>query len=840
MKKILFFVVALVMSGLAQSQIIVSGSLDINGKTTWTNNNIYILQGFVRVTANDTLHIQPGTIIKGDFVSKGSLIVERDGFLIAQGTEMQPIVFTSQKPAGQRSYGDWGGLIICGRGAVNQPANAANGTVQGEAMVEGGVGSIYGGGANPDNNDNSGIIEYVRIEFGGIPFQPNSEINGITMCGVGAGTTINHVQVSYCGDDAFEWFGGNVNAKNLVSYKNWDDDFDTDFGYQGSVQYGLVLRDPAIADQSGSNGFESDNDATGSTNVPISQPKFSNITVVGPMAFNATYNSNYKRALHLKRNTQCSTFNSVFVGYPVGLMIEASSTQSNATNGLLKFKNNIIAQCNDSLLANTMSGLNAATNNVNGAFNITTFFNSNNNQLSAMTTDLMFNNVDLNAPNFSLSNGSPLNEGADFNDAYLSNGFFDDVNFRGGFGADNWASCWTEFDPQNQPYNSAIDNSFSAEIIADGETAFCEGNDVVLMGAASIDNVTFHWNNGAVSASQTIAENNLVEMTAMSVDGCSVIAQAVEVVVFPTPEVSIQALGNTSLCTGSSVEIISSQSEGNLWNNDEISESIIVSESGVFSTTYTDDNGCTAFSNEINVIVSDAPAPTLSASGNTEICSGESVNLTASTSETYTWYLNGAVISNEANGSLIATEAGSYAVEVTNADACNGTGISSPIFVTVTETPTADFSVIINNLGVQFLNNSTGAIGYNWNFGDGNVSSENNPSHNYGTNGSYTVTLEASNGNCTDVHTFEVLVTGTEEIMNENISLYPNPAQDQINISCPAQSTLVMTNVTGQIISTIQNTKNQEVMNVSDLANGIYFVRIVNNNVVTTMKFNKN
>jgi PKD repeat protein len=385
-----------------------------------------------------------------------------------------------------------------------------------------------------------------------------------------------------------------------------------------------------------------------------------------------------------------------------------------------------------------------------------------------------------------------------------------------------------------------LDNSFTAEIIADGETAFCAGNDVVLMGAASIDNVTFHWNSGAVSATQTVADNNMVEMTAMSADGCAVIAQAVEVVVFPTPEVNIQALGNTSLCTGSSVEIISSQSEGNLWSNDEVSGSIIVSESGLYSTTYTDNNGCTAVSNEINVIVSDAPAPTLSASGNTDICSGESVNLTASTSETYTWYLNGTVIPNETNGSLIATEAGSYTVEVTNADACNGTGISSPIFVTVTETPTADFSAIINNLGVQFLNNSTGAIGYNWNFGDGNVSSENNPSHNYGINGSYTVTLEASNGNCTDVHTFEVLVTGTEEIMNENISLYPNPAQDQINISCPDQSTLVMTNVTGQIISTIQNTKNQEVMNVSDLANGIYFVRIVNNNVVTTIKFNKN
>ena len=840
MKRILFFVVALAMSGLAQSQIIVSGSLDINGKTTWTNNNIYILQGFVRVTANDTLHIQPGTIIKGDFVSKGSLIIERDGYLIAQGTEMQPIVFTSQKPAGQRSYGDWGGLIICGRGAVNQPANVANGTAQGEAMVEGGVGSIYGGGSNPDNNDNSGIIEYVRIEFGGIPFQPNSEINGITMCAVGAGTTINHVQVSYCGDDAFEWFGGNVNAKNLVSYRNWDDDFDTDFGYQGSIQYGLVVRDPAIADQSGSNGLEADNDATGSTNGPVSQPKFSNITVAGPMTFNATFNSNYKRALHLRRNTQCSAFNSVFVGYPVGLMIESNSTQGNALNGLLKFKNSVIAQCNDSLLANTTSGLNASTNNVNGTFNITQFFNGNNNQLYPITTDLMFNNADLNSPNFSLSSNSPLNQGADFSDAYLNNGFFENVSFRGAFGSENWASCWTEFDPQNQAYNAVLDNSFTAEIIADGETAFCEGNDVVLMGAASIDNVTFHWNNGAVSASQTISTNDMIEMTAMSADGCGVQALAIEVVVFPTPEVSIQAAGNTSLCTGSSVELISTQSEGNVWNNNETTGSIIVTETGVYGLTYTDINGCTAVSNEINVNVSDAPAPTISAAGNTDICSGESVSLSASTSETYTWYLNGNMIADANMAGLVATEAGSYTVEVTNSDACNGTGISAPIFVTVTETPTADFSAIINNLGVQFLNNSTAATSYSWTFGDGNVSTENNPSHNYGTDGSYTVTLEASNGNCTDVHTFEVLVTGINEWMTSNISLYPNPAHDVINVECPMNSTVQLVNVTGQTIQVITNSNSKEIININELNTGVYFIRVVSNDNVSILKFNKN
>ncbi|MFM7770088.1 MAG: T9SS C-terminal target domain-containing protein, partial [Bacteroidota bacterium] len=309
MKKGLLALALMVASIGSFAQIVVSGNIDINGRTTWTNNNIYILSGFVKVTANDTLVIQPGTIIKGDLVTKGSLIIERDAYLHAEGTAEQPIVMTSQKSAGQRSYGDWGGLIICGRGAVNAPANAGNGTAAGEAVVEGGVGSSYGGGANPEANDNSGIIRYVRIEFGGIPFQPNSEINGLTLCGVGNGTTIDHVQVSYCGDDAFEWFGGNVNVKNIIAYRNWDDDFDTDFGYQGNVQFALSVRDPQIADQSGSNGFESDNDAAGSTATPNTRAKFSNVTIIGPYAFNSTINSNYKRALHLRRRTETSAFN---------------------------------------------------------------------------------------------------------------------------------------------------------------------------------------------------------------------------------------------------------------------------------------------------------------------------------------------------------------------------------------------------------------------------------------------------------------------------------------------------------------------------------------------------
>ncbi len=843
MKRILFLACLMLMAWTSQSQIIISGNLDINGRTTWTNNNIYILQGFVRVTANDTLIIQPGTIIKGDYTSKGSLIVERDGYLIAQGTEMQPIVFTSQKPAGQRAYGDWGGLIVCGRGAVNQPANTANNTAQGEAIVEGGVGSVYGGGANPDDNDDSGIIEYVRIEFGGIPFQPNSEINGLTLCGVGAGTTINHVQVSYCGDDAFEWFGGAVNAKYLVAYRNWDDDFDTDFGYRGRIQFGLVVRDPAIADQSGSNGLEADNDAQGTTNTPNSQPKFSNITVMGPYSTNpATINSLYKRSLHLRRNTQCSAFNSVFMGYPVGLMIESSSTQGNATNGLLRFKNNIIAQCNDTLLANTTSGLTADANNINGAFNITNFFNGGNNAKINDVASLMFKNVSITQPDLSLMDGSPLYGNTDYSDSYLSDSFFEQVNYRGAFGSENWAACWTEFDPQNNPYNAAINNGFTAEITASGNTSFCQGQSVEIQATASVDNVTFEWNNGAISNSQTVSESNMLSVVATQSNGCHANSNEIEVVVFENPTVAIEALGNTSLCTGSTVELISNQSAGNVWNDGTTGDNMIVAETGTYSLTYTDANGCTAQSNEINVNVSDAPAPTISTASSTSICEGETITISSSTADSYQWYLNGVAIDNATSSSVDVSAEGAYSVFVTNADACNGTGNSNNVYVTVTALPTADFSIIqnINSLTIQFLNNSVNATSYAWDFGDGNTSTAANPSHTYGIGGNYTVTLVASNGNCSTTDSFEVTNVSTDEVSMTQTMVYPNPTEDILNVTLTTPAQVQILNMSGQIVFSQWMNNGTQSIDVDSLSNGLYILSITQENAQQFIKVQKN
>lgn len=393
----------------AATTVTVSG--DITTNTTWTSNNVYLITGFVYVKNGATLTIQPGTVIRGDKASKGSLIITRGAKINAQGTAANPIVFTSNQPAGSRTYGDWGGVIILGRAVINQTA--------GEAPIEGGVDNANGDGkyGGTDNNDNSGNFSYCRIEFPGIAFQPNSEINGLTMGGLGRATSIHHVQVSYSGDDSYEWFGGCVAAHHMVAFRGWDDDFDTDNGYSGLVQYGIGVRDSAIADISGSNGFESDNDATASSNNPTTSAIFTNMTIVGPaMTSTTTINSNFKRAAHLRRNTQESIYNSIIMGYPVGLLIDGAKTLTNLQNDSLQFRNNIIA----GMKTKSLDTVSTAASNP--SFDIATWFNTASYQNRILATTAAVNLVDpfnYNNPDVRPASGSPAERGSSFENLRL-------------------------------------------------------------------------------------------------------------------------------------------------------------------------------------------------------------------------------------------------------------------------------------------------------------------------------------------------------------------------------------------------------------------------------------
>lgn len=312
-------------------------SANITSNTTWTSGNTYLLVGNISVTPGNTLTIQPGTIIRGDKATKASLIITAGAKINAQGTVTQPIVFTSnENPSGNgRASGDWGGLIILGKGVINT-ACATCATSPNQNYIEGFSTTfpeiLYGGN---DNSDNSGTLSYVRIEFAGVALSttPNSEINGLTLGGVGSGTTIDHVQISFSGDDSFEWFGGAVNAKYLIAFRGLDDDFDTDFGYSGRVQFGLIVRDKDISDAAGdSNGFESDNFGTGLGRTPITKAVFSNITSIGPKRDGSTTlpaGEKFERAIFTRRNTAISVYNSIIIGWEKGWHVSGSITFDN-------------------------------------------------------------------------------------------------------------------------------------------------------------------------------------------------------------------------------------------------------------------------------------------------------------------------------------------------------------------------------------------------------------------------------------------------------------------------------------------------------------------------------
>ncbi len=242
----------------ASTNIILSGQ--INKNTILLKRNVYLLDGPVYVTQNASLTIEAGTVIRGDKNSVGTLIITKGSKIIANGTETDPIVFTSNQGIGDRKAGDWGGIIILGNAQINN--------LGGENVFEGDFlpTLMKYGGMNDD--DNSGSLRFVRIEFPGHKINKAKELNGLSLAAVGKATTIENVQVSYSNDDSFELYGGAVNMKNIISYRCTDDDFDFTMGYNGQVQFALALRHPFISDFSGSRCIEIDSYSDISKNDP--------------------------------------------------------------------------------------------------------------------------------------------------------------------------------------------------------------------------------------------------------------------------------------------------------------------------------------------------------------------------------------------------------------------------------------------------------------------------------------------------------------------------------------------------------------------------------------------
>jgi len=355
-----------------------SGIKNITGTVTLDASKVYLLTSTCVVRSGGKLIIPAGTVIRGaaDLTATPKLYalitVERGGMIEVNGTSTNPVVMTSNKAAGSRDRGDWGGLVLCGKAVNNQGLD-----VQLEGFNNVAVDNTLGKFGGTDDADNSGVVKYVRIEFAGLAFEPNKEVNSLTMGSIGSGTTIEGVQCSFGNDDGFEWFGGTVSCKKLISYKTTDDDFDTDFGYRGAVQFGIAVRDTAYFDlswnatsgASTSETFESDNDAAGSGKLPLTSALFSNITCVGPVPLDKTYNDltatqkgAFRRGARIRRNSRLSIVNSVFMGYRNFIMFDGDSVlvASGVKSGAISETSNVLR---NNFIANTAAASAAGATN---------------------------------------------------------------------------------------------------------------------------------------------------------------------------------------------------------------------------------------------------------------------------------------------------------------------------------------------------------------------------------------------------------------------------------------------------------------------------------------------
>jgi hypothetical protein len=358
----------------------------IDHNLTLTKGNTYLLQGIVYVINNAVLTIEPGTVIRGDYSSSGTLVITKGCKLMAVGTESNPIVFTSNKSIGEKKPGDWGGIIILGDAPVNK--------IAGVGMIEWGIDTRYAQYGGSNENDLSGELKYVRIEYPGKKLNLDQELNGLTLAGVGKATVIENVEVSYSNDDSFEIFGGNLNLKNLISYRCTDDDFDFNYGYNGTLQFSIAVRHPLITDFSGSRCVEADSysgavstmDPTRKlTNVNLDHLTFVVADANNADAFVAS------EAIYIGKSCSVSIANSIVSGFNVLISNKGDSFKDKIVTNQIIAKGNVLNKVNSPIT----SDLYAAEVNIYLLAPA-----QENTMLNSPVTDLFVNPLNRNYPDF--------------------------------------------------------------------------------------------------------------------------------------------------------------------------------------------------------------------------------------------------------------------------------------------------------------------------------------------------------------------------------------------------------------------------------------------------------
>ncbi len=424
----------------------VTVNANITSNRTWTKSNTYIIDGRVFVTDGVTLTVEPGTVIKGKVRSAqdaSALVIARGGKINASGTAAEPIIFTAEADnlngnLGQNDRGLWGGVVILGRARINTAAGTGN--IEGIPTTE--PLGLYGG---TDDADNSGVFRYVSIRHAGSLLGPNNELNGLTMGAVGSGTTIEYVEVFANADDGFEWFGGTVNCKYLVSAFNDDDGFDWDEGFRGKLQFLFLIQDPAVGNQA----FESDGGTTPEDGAPYAMPTVYNVTAIGS---GATATNALSLGPIFRDNTGGKIHNSIFHdfrGYAFRIETESAQAQDSAKRlaaGDVVIANNIFGTFGAGTAATSLFlAPNVTAGGPAPATNYTADHITAAAQANRINTDPQFVAVDRTKGGLldpRLRAGSPALQLAA---TPPNDGFFTATNYLGAFTTSgNWAYAWTK------------------------------------------------------------------------------------------------------------------------------------------------------------------------------------------------------------------------------------------------------------------------------------------------------------------------------------------------------------------------------------------------------------
>ncbi|HEY4057384.1 MAG TPA: hypothetical protein VGM39_12290 [Kofleriaceae bacterium] len=417
---------------------------DITSDTTLTADKTYLIprMKYLYVKNGATLTIQPGTVIQGGMGSV--LVITRGAKINATGTVDKPITLTTDQPAGSKTAGYWGGLLVLGKATINVNVNSTPPSTDAEyeAFTSAQPEGMFGG---TDDADNSGTIKYVRIEFAGFSFIQDREFNNLTLCGVGSGTTVDFVQVHGGSDDGIEIFGGAVNVKHILSSQNQDDGFDTDNGWHGKAQFVIVqnIAHPTVPPEA-TNGYESDNHGTAASYEasPRTLPTVYNVTLVGDKDIGS---GGLNFAGVFRRGTGGHYFNQLWTNFQQGLIFRDTATQTQLSAGNLSIKNSILF--GNGTNTNQLATLSTATGTTD--FDASTYVyptsgNTNLNVDPGMPASMMSKTAPTFKPNASSPALTATNAATPPND-----GFFDaTATFIGAVGATDWTTGWTSY-PQN-------------------------------------------------------------------------------------------------------------------------------------------------------------------------------------------------------------------------------------------------------------------------------------------------------------------------------------------------------------------------------------------------------